>query len=982
MFPDIKDFKDNHAKNFIFANLNINWFHTKFTEIHDILSNGYVDFYAISETKLNPSIKSVVFKFFLKDFSFYRQDRPHASHGGGLVCYVKSCIPHTQRKDLAYNQDGIESMVVEVIMKKQRWFFIIIYRPPDVSIVYLRSAIDYMCMRCQAISQTMFILGDLNVDFCKENNPLEYVLNDYSLINVIKGPTCFKNPNAPTLNDVILTNCPRRLTSTLNVCIGVSDHHNQIEAATRMYVPKIEKKVICYRSYKHFNESAFLDELHQTPFHVATVFDDPDDQYWFHNKLWEGVINSNAPTKKRAIPPTQLPFMNGQLRKAINVKGMLKRKHLKFKTMYNKRKFQDQSNLVTKLKKQSMKWYLNENCRNDQNSRTKSFWRTVGPFMSDGSKQREKIILKEGDDVIVNTKDVCNVFNECFVNTAKDMSEPDHIDINGPLDDIFSEYENHPSIIEINRRHTCNDENRFDFHDVTEADIFKKLSNLNVRKACGYDGQPPHLLKLGAPVLSHSLLPIVNNAIECNVFPNDLKHAEVSPVFKKDDKMNKDKYRPVNVLVGQSKLFEGLMVEQLMGFMKGKLSDLLSAYRKGCGTQNVLLSAIEEWKTALDNDQHVGIVLMDLSKAFDAIPHGLLLSKLHAYGLSDNACEMIRSYLTNRRQRVKIDDIRSDWEYTVRGVPQGSQVGPHVFNIFLNDFFYFIEGLCQTLNYADDNTLAKVDHDLHKIKVDLEFAAKVAVKWFNNNFMKANASKFQVLCASRHANLPALELSIDGLLLYSEPHVKLLGVYIDKQLTFHYHITEMCRKASSQVRALARLSGMLDIESKFMIFNAFIVSNFMYCPLIWHMCSISDSKKIEKVQERALRYVLNDFNDTYYNLLQRTSKSTLYLTRLRFLAMEIFKVLNDMSPMYMKNLFIKKQTIYKLRDITPLVQPKFKTITYGHNTLKYQGSKLWNKLPNNIKDVDSVNDFKKEIQKWSGPECHCGYCLQCSLACT
>ena len=122
-----------------------------------------------------------------------------------------------------------------------------------------------------------------------------------------------------------------------------------------MYVPKSEKKVICYRSYKHFNESAFLDELLQTPFHVATVFDDLDDQYWFHNKLWEGVVNSNAPTKKRAIPPTQLPFMNGQLRKAINVKGMLKRKYLKFKTMYNKTKFQDQSNLVIKLKKQFMK---------------------------------------------------------------------------------------------------------------------------------------------------------------------------------------------------------------------------------------------------------------------------------------------------------------------------------------------------------------------------------------------------------------------------------------------------------------------------------------------------------------------------------------------------------------------------------------------------------------------------------------------------
>jgi hypothetical protein len=166
MFPHLQSFRNAHAKNFIFAHLNINWFHTKFMEVHDILSQGYVDFYAISETKLNPSIKSEVFKFYLTDFSFYRQDRPHTECGGGMVCYVRSCIPHTQRKDLAFNQDGIESMVFEVIMKKQRWFFIIIYRPPDVSVVHLRSAIDYMCIRCQAESQTMYLLGDLNVNFC------------------------------------------------------------------------------------------------------------------------------------------------------------------------------------------------------------------------------------------------------------------------------------------------------------------------------------------------------------------------------------------------------------------------------------------------------------------------------------------------------------------------------------------------------------------------------------------------------------------------------------------------------------------------------------------------------------------------------------------------------------------------------------------------------------------------------------------------
>ncbi len=99
----------------------------------------------------------------------------------------------------------------------------------------------------------------------------------------------------------------------------------------------------------------------------------------------------------------------------------------------------------------------------------------------------------------------------------------------------------------------------------------------------------------------------------------------------------------------------------------------------------------------------------------------------------------------------------------------------------------------------------------------------------------------------------------------------------------------MCKKANSPARALAQLSSMLNTESKFMIFNAFIVSNVLYCPLVWHMCCVSDCKKIEKVQERALHYVLNDFNNTYSNLLHTASKSTLYLARLRILAIEIFK---------------------------------------------------------------------------------------------
>ncbi len=115
---------------------------------------------------------------------------------------------------------------------------------------------------------------------------------------------------------------------------------------------------------------------------MSKIFDDPDDQFWFHNKLWEGVIDSNAPRKKHVIKANQLPFMNEQLRKAINVKGMLKRKSLQFKTQENIQQFKVQNNLVTSLKRKSIRWYLNENCKKnhgDDVKQTKSFWKTVGP---------------------------------------------------------------------------------------------------------------------------------------------------------------------------------------------------------------------------------------------------------------------------------------------------------------------------------------------------------------------------------------------------------------------------------------------------------------------------------------------------------------------------------------------------------------------------------------------------------------------------
>ena len=172
--------------------------------------------------------------------------------------------------------------------------------------------------------------------------------------------------------------------------------------------------------------------------------------------------------------------------------------------------------------------------------------------------------------------------------------------------------------------------------------------------------------------------------------------------------------------------------------MKNKFSPYLCEFRKNFHAQYSLLIIIENWKKQLDNGEKAGLIFMDLSKVFDTINHSLLLAKLKTYGFSNQALRLLQSYLCNRFQRSIISGSFSSWNEVIIGVPQGSILGPLLFNIFSNNIFLFIPK-CQLCNYADDNTLYKSGKKIQKIKNDLEMNFMILHKQFHENHMVLGA---------------------------------------------------------------------------------------------------------------------------------------------------------------------------------------------------------------------------------------------------
>ena len=468
--------------------------------------------------------------------------------------------------------------------------------------------------------------------------------------------------------------------------------------------------------------------------------------------------------------------MTKTLRKAMMKRTELANKYNKSKNMQDYNNFRKHKNYVNRLYKKERKKYFNSLDINDVHN-VKKFWKIWNPLISDKCRTNNTITLVKGNNILSNQAEVAEEFKGEFSNAVNNLNidfewkpTSDISNITDLTDKVIEKYKDHPSKLKINEHFGATDS--IGFTMVSEQHILDLIADFDTKKATTFNNIPGKCLKDHAKTYSTTITELVNKTSTTSIYSDKLKIADLYPIHKKGSRNAAGNYRPVSVFPYMSKLFERNLKEQIGSGMEQFLSNKLCGYRKGFSAQHALIAMTEKWRKSLDKGGYAGAILMDLSKAFDCLNHDLLIAKLNAYGFSKRALKTIQSYLSSRWQKVKIENNFSEWFELETGVPQGSVLGPLLFNIYLNDLLLFIKD-GEVCNFADDTTIFVCDKDLNVVKDKLEKSADSAIEWFRLNYLKLNTDKCKLIVVGRKSH--PITVRVGNSIVEEEKFVKLLG---------------------------------------------------------------------------------------------------------------------------------------------------------------------------------------------------------------
>jgi hypothetical protein len=512
--------------------------------------------------------------------------------------------------------------------------------------------------------------------------------------------------------------------------------------------------------------------------------------------------------------------------------------------------------------------------------------------------------------------------------------------------------------------------NSFSFSLVSENQVLKYLNQLSSNKATGLDGMPSRFVKDGASIISQPLTHVINLSLIQGVVPDDLKSARVVPIFKKSDTTSVGNYRPVSILSILSKIYEKVVYDQVESYFKVNklLYKFQSGFRSGFSTDTCLIHLTDYIRLEMDKGNLVGMILLDLQKAFDTVNHSILLMKLSAAGLGDDILRWFNSYLSDRQQLVDVSGTHSGTAPISCGVPQGSILGPLLFLIYVNDMSAVVKN--KLLLYADDSGIlvsGKCKSDIERLlKEDLHLVSQ----WLVDNKLSLHLGKTEsILFGSRHKirSNSSLDISCNGTIIESTSSVKYLGATLDQTLSFDTMARSVIQKANSRLKYLYRKKEYLTQQTKKLLVMSLIQCHFDYACSIWyHSLTKMLQNKLQTTQNKLLRFVLGldaraHIGPEHFRLLnwlpvnKRVDQIVLG---------HVFKIQNGLAPDYMGEHFIPQASIHSYRTRSTqkgaFAVPRVKG--FGSKSFCYTGCSLWNNLPSSITQIDRLSVFKSSLK--------------------
>ena len=498
--------------------------------------------------------------------------------------------------------------------------------------------------------------------------------------------------------DHIYTNCKYKCSSPIITSFGNSDH-DIIGFVRLSKVPPEPAKTIKKRSYKNFDKNLFLSDIAKIDWLDVLTCPDLDIAVSCFTNKFKYVLNDHAPWTQFQQRKNFKPWITQETKEMMKQRDNWKSKAKELASS-NRGGTSSQEEKEAWENSRIMRNKINNQKKNEEHKYKKnkteksldnpsSMWGTVKGFMGWGKAGSPRQIIKE-NILYTKAKDVAQFMNEYFIEKVASLKDS---------------FENIPVCLNSCRRVMLGKKCKLDLRHVTVRKVLKILKNLKSSRSVGIDEIDSYSLKLAAELIAQPVHHIVTLSLMQQKFPKAWKYAKVLPLHKKGCTLTRKNYRPVSILSPLSKVLEKVIYEQLYEyFSRNKLfHSNLMGYRKHRSTLTAVLQMYDRWVRGASQGKISGVILLDLSAAFDLVSSEKLLEKLKIYGLEADFLEWIKSYMEDRKQAVWIDHVLSSWLDVTVGVPQGSILDPLLFIIFANDLAFGLS--CELDTYADDSTL-------------------------------------------------------------------------------------------------------------------------------------------------------------------------------------------------------------------------------------------------------------------------------------